>query len=398
MKKIFFSALALVLLSVSLSPLSAVASNPTLNFYISPPTVQNTYVAGAEVATFNSYSLGACPSAWASGNSTSIGTITTTECTISAAGSFGGATLNAGGAQLSRPSGSGTNYASVPSNKILTLTLDEPETYLGFWWSAGDSRNSVKLYSGGVTGTLVGTFTTATLVTMLNSGVGSVTAIDGTSYNSCEYFGNPVLTTSRCGNLSGTEPFAYVHLIGSNGLSFDTLVFSQGSSGGFEFDNMAIARSVNSPDSSLISFPAELNAGNPSQSASTCSAFTSNFAWTASNFSGTPTYSISPTLPAGLSLNTANGTVSGTPTAASAQTSYTVTAASGNQSASKSVTLGVTDAGNLPCPTPTPAPAALPATGNPSPNSLPLVGIFGLGALLIALSVISKRKISRRTT
>lgn len=395
MKKILLTALAVALVAMGLTPVTVEASNPTLNFYIAPPTVQNTYVSGAEVATFNSYSLGSCPTAWASDSSTSIGTITTTGCTISAAGTYGGATLNASGAQLSRPSGNGTNYASISSNKSLTLTLDEPETYLGFWWSAGDSSNSVKLYSGGTSGTLVGTFTTATLVTMLNGGVGSVTAINGTSYNSCEYFGNPVTTTSRCGNLSGTEPFAYVHLIGSNGLSFDTLVFSQGNSGGFEFDNMAIARAVNSPDPTLISFPAELNAGNPSQTASTCSAFTSNFAWTASNFSGSPVYSITPALPVGLSLNTANGTVSGTPTAASVQTSYTVTAASGNQSATKSVTLSVTDAGNLPCPTPTPTPVALPATGNPSPNPLPFMGLFGLGALLIALSVISKRKTPR---
>src|SRR5262249_47878214 len=40
---------------------------------------------------------------------------------------------------------------------------------------------------------------------------------------------------------------------------------------------------------------------------------------------GALAYSISPTLPAGLSFNTANGQVSGPPTAASSATTYTVT-------------------------------------------------------------------------
>ncbi|AXE53857.1 putative Ig domain-containing protein [Aurantimicrobium sp. MWH-Uga1] len=396
MKKLLGLSLTAALCALVLSPVSASASNPTLNFYISPPTVQNTYVAGAEIATFNSYTTGACPTAWTSDTSTSIGTITTTGCSISGPNQYGGATTGAGGAALSRPSGNGTNYASVPSNKTVTLTLDQPESYLGFWWSAGDANNTVKLYSGGTSGTLVGTFTTASLVSLLNNGVGSITAIDNTSYQSCEYFGNPVLTTSRCGNLTNTEPFAYVHLIGANGLTFDTLVFSQGSSGGFEFDNMAIARNVNTPATSLISFPAELNAGNPSQVADTCTAFTSNFAWTASNFASSPSYAISPVLPAGLSLNTATGSISGTASAASSQANYTITATAGAQSASDVISLSVTDAGNLPCPTASPTPSSLPATGQTNSGAVPVALYFAAGLLLAgSVLVLRKKKISK---
>jgi hypothetical protein len=47
---------------------------------------------------------------------------------------------------------------------------------------------------------------------------------------------------------------------------------------------------------------------------------------TATGGSGALTYSVSPALPAGLSLNSASGAISGTPTAASAATNYTVTA------------------------------------------------------------------------
>lgn len=52
-------------------------------------------------------------------------------------------------------------------------------------------------------------------------------------------------------------------------------------------------------------------------------------------------YSISPLLPAGLSLDTSTGTISGTPTAASAQTPYTVTAQNGNGTTTAQVTITV---------------------------------------------------------
>lgn len=52
-------------------------------------------------------------------------------------------------------------------------------------------------------------------------------------------------------------------------------------------------------------------------------------------------YSISPALPAGLSLNTSSGVISGTPTAASQQTTYTITASNsgGNTTATLSITV-----------------------------------------------------------
>ncbi|HLZ66155.1 MAG TPA: putative Ig domain-containing protein [Aliidongia sp.] len=51
---------------------------------------------------------------------------------------------------------------------------------------------------------------------------------------------------------------------------------------------------------------------------------------TGSGGTGTLVYSVSPTLPAGLAFNTANGQVSGTPTATSVATSYTVTVTDSN--------------------------------------------------------------------
>jgi hypothetical protein len=56
---------------------------------------------------------------------------------------------------------------------------------------------------------------------------------------------------------------------------------------------------------------------------------------------GNKTFTVSPALPAGLSLNSATGVISGTPSAASATTSYTVTATDGTLSATATVSITV---------------------------------------------------------
>ena len=68
------------------------------------------------------------------------------------------------------------------------------------------------------------------------------------------------------------------------------------------------------------------------------------------------TYSISPALPAGLSLDTASGVISGTPTALSAVTDYTVTATNSGGSATATVSITVNDV----------APSALTYATNPA--------------------------------
>ena len=57
-------------------------------------------------------------------------------------------------------------------------------------------------------------------------------------------------------------------------------------------------------------------------------------------------YSVSPTLPAGLSISTSTGVISGTPTAVSALDTYTVTAANGTGSTTATVTIEVVAAPN----------------------------------------------------
>jgi hypothetical protein len=358
----------------------AQATNPTLNFYISPPTVQNTFVPNARVATFDNKNLGACPTQWQTDDGTVIGTIVTTGCSVAAANIFGGAVPDADDKPYTPTSTDpnnpdpGTRFVSIPSGKQTTLTLDQPESYLGFWWSAGDQNNRITLYSGGTSGTRVGIFQTSSLTNLLKDP--TVTAIDGKTYNSCQYYGNPRLVdrTEDCAGENGSpannpnQPFAYIHLIGEGDLTFDTIVFAQMGGGGFELDNIAIERGVVTPPDALILFPPELNARTPDLAGTTCEQFPSSFGLIASNFAQTPTYSISPTtLPPGLTFDQATGTLSGTATSAFPRATYTLTASAQTtgltpvtQTASTTVSLEVTA-----CPPPPPPKPPTPVVWEP---------------------------------
>jgi autotransporter-associated beta strand protein len=92
--------------------------------------------------------------------------------------------------------------------------------------------------------------------------------------------------------------------------------------------------------------------------------------------SGSPvvSYSVSPTLPAGLTLNTSTGVITGTPTTATATASYTVTATNAAGSTTASLSITVTAACSLPSITTQPASQTVP-NGDPgtftvsSPNA-----------------------------
>ena len=76
-------------------------------------------------------------------------------------------------------------------------------------------------------------------------------------------------------------------------------------------------------------------------------AITNTTAYNPIGFTGTVTYAISPTLPTGLTLNSASGVISGTPTASQATATFTVTATgatSGTATATVSITILATQA------------------------------------------------------
>jgi LPXTG-motif cell wall-anchored protein len=167
-----------------------------------------------------------------------IGTLSG-DCGISTAGTYGGASTNAGDPSPTT-SGSGSNYAytSGGSNTMI-INLYEPARYLGFWWSAGSPTNYVDLYSGDE---LVAQMSTQTLMTLLAGS--SVTNIGGGSFDSSDYFGNP-----RDNSLASSEPFAYLNLYATGGAVFDRVVLS---GSGFEFDNLVASDLAQTPLSSEV--------------------------------------------------------------------------------------------------------------------------------------------------
>ena len=71
-------------------------------------------------------------------------------------------------------------------------------------------------------------------------------------------------------------------------------------------------------------------------------AIASTSTFTTSGITGTPTFTVSPALPTGLSLSPSSGVITGTPTAAQAATAYTITATGATSgTATSTVTIGV---------------------------------------------------------
>jgi hypothetical protein len=82
--------------------------------------------------------------------------------------------------------------------------------------------------------TLLANFSFSSLMDALEGA--ELDASDGTTHITEDYFGNPV------SGLQSHEPYAYVHIFASEGVTFDRIVMSEdaGSPGYFEFDNMTV--------------------------------------------------------------------------------------------------------------------------------------------------------------
>lgn len=193
---------------------------PALNAYVSEPFVQGPSVTGVQLETFDSN----CPATWWSTGS-NPGTMTGT-CSSVNGNIYGGASTTSGvptrGGGLPQ-----TKYAAAFNGASVTVTLNHAASYLGFQWSAGDAANRLTLYSGA---TVVATFTTQDLMAMLyNDDMGAWSAND--------YLINPAR------NQWVGEPFAYLHLVGVGGLTFDSFTITQPRFG-FEFDNFSLSDST----------------------------------------------------------------------------------------------------------------------------------------------------------
>ncbi len=199
--------------------------------YVEGPGVQVTSVtstSGVTTENFNWLSGGTYTSPVA----TAIGTYegsSTSKFAIVSANQYGGA------------GGTGKYFAvgaESGSSAPVQLNLYAEANYFGFWWSAGDRNNSITFLQDG---TALATFTTATLVALLPKTAGAtVTAINGTTYSTTGYYGNP--NNAQDSN----EPFAYVDVI-ATGLQFNQIQFANTISTGFESDNHSVAAGVTGP-------------------------------------------------------------------------------------------------------------------------------------------------------
>jgi len=205
------------------------AQASTLTAYLSAPDEMATEIAGATTETFNGVTLvgntyNSNTLVWTSGTST-IGTYVgnSTRIPIIAADQYGGANNSQYMYVGKRKTGDSTS---------VTLTLASPADYFGFWWSAGDAANQAQVFSDGV---LIATFTTSAITSFLKTP--TVTALNGTSYTSANYYGNPNSGTFSGKDLS--EDFAYVNLV-ATGFTFDEIVLTNATNSGFENDNNSV--------------------------------------------------------------------------------------------------------------------------------------------------------------
>jgi RHS repeat-associated protein len=200
----------------------------TLSIFLSQPTAQSTTVAGAATETFDALTVQKKTTPYTS--TAGIGTYSASSSipfAILAHDLYGGATDST--------SSTSTNYFAVGnasgSTSPFYITFTQPVSYFGFWWSAGDANNRIALYSGT---TLYGTFSTADLLTFLNNGAGTITATNGTAYQTSAYFGNPNLAV---GSNDSAEPFAYVSFSITGATITKVAFYNTNTSSNFESDN-----------------------------------------------------------------------------------------------------------------------------------------------------------------
>jgi len=117
----------------------------------------------------------------------------------------------------------------------MTLNLNNPITYFGLDWEAGDPYNTLTFYED-VNGVEQQVYQTNTQG-VFNS-VGSA------------YYGNPA--AGQYQGADGGEPFAFLNFFATNGTTFNKIVFSDSAGTGFESTNWTIAETYTSTSGKSI--------------------------------------------------------------------------------------------------------------------------------------------------
>lgn len=254
------AATALVLLAGIVPAQIATASPGNISLYLSPPLVQGSDVTGADVIleSFDSYSVGTCPSSIATGTLT---TNISTACSILAVSDVTGASTTTSAPTFG---GSGSNAPATgwynPGQPFRSITFDftNPVRYVGFWWSGGSPGNNVEFVNDGA---VIASFDLTALASVVGStppvswpaGNGYVTSTDSTQYAKGLYFGNPrafsSLTPTSPSTMVPTAQYVYFNLYMPGTMTLDALRVS---GPGFEFDNLVTSTVSQTPPGTFV--------------------------------------------------------------------------------------------------------------------------------------------------
>jgi hypothetical protein len=216
-----------------LAALAAVpASASSILIYISAPTVQNSEVAGTTVSNFDNMTAGNRTSSYNSPIG-SYDATTSAPFDVIVPDQYGGADDPTNPKKPRYFAIGDQSGTSAP----VSLSLNQPADYFGFWLSAADANNGVSFYNGNL---LLARFSAQTLLTFLNGSGGSVKSIDTTkTYTTSAYYGDP--TQAFLGQ-NKSEPYVFVDFV-ATGVTFNKIVFDNSNSigTGFESDNHTIS-------------------------------------------------------------------------------------------------------------------------------------------------------------
>ena len=209
--------------------------------YVDAPYVQGSYIdelfpAASLTDTYDSVS----PSGAACPSSGEVGTYAGGDCFVLHRDHDNGSYPYGGALTLSStPTTGGLASSQTPSAAIYTaggesITFTTRKNYIGFWWSAGSTGNSIKFYRGS---DLVATITGDDVYNAIPRNSTTLTALNGTTqYTKSNYYGHPLNTST----MDAGEPFVYFHCFAVNGFNFDKVILNT-TGNGFEYDNLTVS-------------------------------------------------------------------------------------------------------------------------------------------------------------
>jgi hypothetical protein len=236
--KVFRTICALGLFAATGVASIAPANAAGMSVYLSAPKTESapTSFGSTTVETFSELNTGT----YRNGFQSNLGTVTPATGT-----SYAILPDSGGNQQYSAGTG---NYLSVGAQSSspgpLTLKLNAATNYFGMSWNAGDANNGITFYDGTQA---IGRYSTATAYQDLQNS--TVKAINGNTYQSSSYYGQPTNT-----NLDSGEPFGFLNFFAPAGTQITSIVFdNSGTTGsGFEMDNWTVAQNASGPDGTFV--------------------------------------------------------------------------------------------------------------------------------------------------